>query len=60
MLAASGEPNALADALEPLLRSPALRRSIGEAGRERFERDLTADKMRERFFAALTHVAARR
>jgi glycosyltransferase involved in cell wall biosynthesis len=60
VLAASGEPSALADALEPLLRSPELRRSVGEAGRAHFERDLTAEAMGERFFAALTRVAARR
>ncbi len=59
MLATSGEPHALADALEPLLRSPALRRSIGDAGRARYERDLTAERMRERFFDALTRLAAR-
>jgi len=60
VLAASGEPSALADALEPLLRSAELRRTLGEAGRARFERDLTDVAMRERFFAALRRAAARR
>ena len=60
MLAVSGAPHALADALEPVLRSPDLRRSLAEAGHARFERDLTDAAMRARFFAALTRVAARR
>ena len=34
LLARSGEPGALADALEPLLVSPAQRQAIGQAGRE--------------------------
>ncbi len=53
MLAASGEPEALADALEPLLSSPALRRELGAAGRERFMREFTDAALRERFFAHL-------
>lgn len=53
MLADSGEPAALADALGPLLHSAALRHEIGAAGRERFLRDLTAQALRERFFTAL-------
>ena len=53
LLARSGEPSALADALEPLLESPTLRREIGEAGRESFMRDFTDAAMRERFFAEL-------
>jgi glycosyltransferase involved in cell wall biosynthesis len=50
LLARSGEPSALADALEPLLASPALRRAVGQAGRERFMRDFTDIAMRKRFF----------
>jgi glycosyltransferase involved in cell wall biosynthesis len=50
VLARSGEPSALADALEPLLVSPTLRHEIGEAGRESFMRDFTDTAMRERFF----------
>jgi len=53
MLARSGEPAALADALEPLLSSPALRDAVGEASRERFLRDFTDAAMRERFFHSL-------
>ncbi len=52
MLARSGEPSALADALEPLLVSPALRRAIGQAGRERFMEEFTDVAMRKRFFHA--------
>jgi glycosyltransferase involved in cell wall biosynthesis len=53
MLAASGEPEALADALEPLLVSASLRRKLGEAGRERFMQDFTDVATRERFFRNL-------
>ena len=53
MLARSGEPDALADALEALLVTPALRRSIGEAGRDRFTQDFTDAALRERFFGNL-------
>lgn len=58
LLARSGEPEALADALEPLLAAPALREQIGRAGRESFMRDFTDAAMRRRFFANLDHVAA--
>ncbi len=53
MLARSGDPVDLAAALEPLLSSQALRRSLGDAGRERFLRDYTDEAVRTRFFAAL-------
>lgn len=53
VLADSGEPDALAAALEPLLRSSSLRAELGRAGRERFMRDYTDIAMRERFFAQL-------
>jgi glycosyltransferase involved in cell wall biosynthesis len=53
VLARSGEPHALADALEPLLASPELRRTLGAAGRERFAQEFTAAAMRERFFRQL-------
>jgi len=49
LLAASGEPEALADALEPLLEDADLRARVGEAGRERFLRDFTDEALRERF-----------
>ncbi len=50
MLARSGQPDALADALQPLLVSPELRKQIGEAGRERYLREYTDAAMRRRFF----------
>jgi glycosyltransferase involved in cell wall biosynthesis len=53
VLARSGGATALADALGPLLASPALRRQIAEAGRERYRRDFTDVAMRRRFFNAL-------
>jgi glycosyltransferase involved in cell wall biosynthesis len=53
VLARSGEPDALADALEPLLRSPELRQALGQAGRERFLREYSDVAMRKRFFTAL-------
>ena len=57
LLARSGEPAALADALEPLLESAAVRERIGGAGRERFMREFTDAAMRRRFFGALQQVA---
>ncbi|HEY2216884.1 MAG TPA: glycosyltransferase [Solirubrobacteraceae bacterium] len=59
MLARSGDPVDLADALEPLLDSPELRRELGEAGRERFMRDYTEEAVRRRFFTALENIANR-
>jgi glycosyltransferase involved in cell wall biosynthesis len=60
MLAVSGEPQALADALEPLLASPTLRGQLGVAGRERFMRDFTDVALRERFFGWLEGLAGDR
>jgi glycosyltransferase involved in cell wall biosynthesis len=56
VLAPSGEPGALADALESLLISPQKRRAIARAGRERFLRDFTDVALRERFFHQLQEV----
>ncbi|MFI4977197.1 MAG: glycosyltransferase [Solirubrobacterales bacterium] len=53
VLARSGNPEDLADALEPLLRSPALRERIATAGRERFLSDFTALAMCDRLFGHL-------
>jgi glycosyltransferase involved in cell wall biosynthesis len=53
MLASSGEPDALADALQPMLLSKSLRERVGEAGRERFMRDFTDAAMGKRFFHQL-------
>jgi glycosyltransferase involved in cell wall biosynthesis len=50
VLARSGDPGALADALEPLLVSAAQREAIGRAGRESFMREFTDAAMRKRFF----------
>jgi glycosyltransferase involved in cell wall biosynthesis len=53
VLARSGEPDALADALERVLGAPELRGAIAAAGRERFMRDYTDAAMRERFYRQL-------
>jgi glycosyltransferase involved in cell wall biosynthesis len=50
VLARSGEPEALADALEPLLDSAELRAGLGRAGRQSYLHDYTDAAMRERFF----------
>jgi glycosyltransferase involved in cell wall biosynthesis len=57
MLARSGDPEALADALEPLLRSPDFRGALGRAGRELFTREYTDVVMRKRFFTSLEDIA---
>jgi glycosyltransferase involved in cell wall biosynthesis len=56
VLAASGEPSALADALQPLLVSAERRATIGVAGRESFMRDFTDAALRKRFFRNLQEV----
>jgi glycosyltransferase involved in cell wall biosynthesis len=56
VLASSGQPAALADALEPLLTSPELREQIGSAGRESFMSEFTDSAMRKRFFSELQQV----
>jgi glycosyltransferase involved in cell wall biosynthesis len=60
VLARSGDPAALADALEALLLSPELRQSVARAGRERFAREFTDLAMRERFFTSLAALAGAR
>ncbi len=60
MLARSGAPAALADALEPLLASADLRRRIAQAGREQYLREFTDVAMRRRFFGSLEAVAGKR
>jgi glycosyltransferase involved in cell wall biosynthesis len=59
VLARSGAPADLADALERLLASPELRRGIAERGRERFLADFTDVAMRRRFFHELEALASR-
>lgn len=58
VLARSGQPTALADALEPLLRSGDLRRRVGQAGRELYVREFTDEAMRRRFFETFEQIAA--
>jgi glycosyltransferase involved in cell wall biosynthesis len=52
-LARSGEPVALAEALESLLASADLRRTVARAGRERFLREFTDSALHKRFFERL-------
>jgi glycosyltransferase involved in cell wall biosynthesis len=56
VLASSGAPQALANALEPLLASATERQAIATAGRESFMRDFTDTAMRRRFFRNLQQV----
>jgi glycosyltransferase involved in cell wall biosynthesis len=53
-LARSGEPAALADAIEVLLRSESLRRRVADAGHESYLREFTDAALRRRFFTELT------
>jgi glycosyltransferase involved in cell wall biosynthesis len=53
LLVQSDEPEALADALEPLLVSPDQHEDLSRAARERFLREFTAVAMRDRFFLQL-------
>ncbi len=59
-LARSGDPADLAAALQPLLASPLLRRSLGAAALERFNREYTDEAVRRRFFAALQQLVEER
>ena len=56
VLARSGAPADLADALEPLVLSPQLRERLGVAGHERYLRDFTDVAMRRRFFTELERI----
>lgn len=56
VLARSGDPAALADALEPLLSSPARREALGHAGQQSFMREFTDKAMCERFFGEMQKV----
>jgi glycosyltransferase involved in cell wall biosynthesis len=60
VLARSGEPAALADALEVLLGAPELRRQVGQAGRARFAEEFTDVALRGRFFESLQALAGPR
>ncbi|HUB36620.1 MAG TPA: glycosyltransferase, partial [Solirubrobacteraceae bacterium] len=57
VLVDSGEPEDLARGLQPLLESPALRRSTGRAGHARFMENYTEAAVRKRFFASLQALA---
>ena len=57
MLARAGAPEALADAIEPLLESAQLRSQLAAAGRERYSAEFTDAAMRRRFFAELQAVS---
>lgn len=59
MLARSGRPQDLADAIEPLLRSADRRAEIGSTGRERYLQEYTTAAMRKRFFARLREAVGR-
>jgi glycosyltransferase involved in cell wall biosynthesis len=57
VLAESGEPGDLADAIEFLLVDPKRRSTIAAAGRERCRELFTADAMADRLTARLTEIA---
>jgi glycosyltransferase involved in cell wall biosynthesis len=57
VLARSGEPADLADALQRMLASPALIAELGHAGRERFLAEFTDEALQARFFARFEELA---
>jgi glycosyltransferase involved in cell wall biosynthesis len=59
ILLESKEPNALADALEPLILSPALRRGLGREGRELVEERFTAARMADELQSRLARIMRR-
>ena len=58
-LARSGEPAALADALEPLIASRELRERLAQAGRETFLSRFTEQAVGERFYRELERLVSR-
>ena len=60
MLASSGEPAALADAIEPLLASSELRARLAAAGQERFRAEFTEEAMCRRFAEQMHALVAAR
>ena len=60
VLARSGEPAALADAIEPLLASPQRRAQLAAAGRERQRAEFTEDAMCRRFAEQMRLLVAAR
>ena len=59
MLAPSGEPAALADAIEALLADPQRRAAIAAAGQKRCRERFNAQLMADRLASALTEIADR-
>jgi glycosyltransferase involved in cell wall biosynthesis len=57
VLARSGDPEALADAIELALSDPARLHELGEEGRRSFEERYTAQAMRERLLSRLEQLA---
>jgi glycosyltransferase involved in cell wall biosynthesis len=60
VLARSGDPVDLADAIEVLVASPGLRAQLGEAGRQRFLSEFTDVALRRRFFHHFERIAGER
>ena len=60
VLARSGEPSALTDAIEPLLASPEWRARLAAAGRERQRAEFTEDAMCRRFAEQMRMLVAAR
>jgi glycosyltransferase involved in cell wall biosynthesis len=60
VLARSGDPVALADALERVLQSPELRHGVAERGHELFMREYTDVAMWKRFYGELERLVAER
>ncbi|HTQ68959.1 MAG TPA: glycosyltransferase [Solirubrobacteraceae bacterium] len=60
MLARSGDPTALADAIEPLLDSPELRARLAAAGLERVRAEFTEDAMSRNFATQMRALVAAR
>jgi glycosyltransferase involved in cell wall biosynthesis len=60
VLARSGAPEALADALQRLLVAPELREQIARAGQQRYLAEYTTAALRKRFFARLEEVLSDR
>jgi glycosyltransferase involved in cell wall biosynthesis len=59
LLVPSSSPEALAEALRPLLGDPDLRRRLGAGGRERVRECFTAEQMAERLQSKLERLAGR-
>jgi glycosyltransferase involved in cell wall biosynthesis len=59
-LVASGDHEQLADRLRKLVRSPDLRRAMGEAGRRRYESEFAFDTMLERTLLLQREIVANR